>query len=167
MAARAKTPNKDRFVVSSVAFGTQPLSATALVTKLQTPGNYPEATVHRPSAQYPFMNVEFHGRAGFSILIFERPRSLGYLATGQSTPGEPKVLVCLGGQVIEKWPEQLFLGGRRAAEVIRAFMLTGKKSPSCKWTRLDRFRRETVHPGGKGLIRAWKELSALPSFPFT
>jgi hypothetical protein len=158
---------KPEFVVSSVDFD-QPVkfSARKLLAHLRNPANWREASIHPLQTQYPFTNIEFHDRAGFSILLFPSPRAIGTLAASRPRLSEPSVLVCLGGQVIERWPRELFLVPRAAEEVIAEFLIGGKQSKVCWWVRLDQFKRETVHPGGKGLIRLWQRLQSHPNFPF-
>ncbi len=101
---------KSRFMVFGVNFD-QPvrLLACKLLSHLRDRSNWPEASVHPSEGQYPFLNIEFHDRAGFSILIFPSPRAIGRLAASRSRLSAPSVLVCLGGQVIERWPRELFL----------------------------------------------------------
>ena len=148
------------------------LSASEIVEHLSAPGNWHEASIgplhreHPVLAAYPLMNVEFHGRAGFSLLLFPDEQSHGILAATRLELSEPSVYVCLGGQVIEKWPPELFLPREMAQTVIAHFLSAAAPEPSCAWIRLERFRRKTVHPGGKGLIPLWDELSAAPHFPF-
>jgi hypothetical protein len=156
-----------KFVAASVDFDKpRRMSPSKLLDHLKTSGNWPEASIHHATHQYPIMDIEFHGRAGFSLLCFDKASSVGYLAAGSSRLSKPSVLVCLGGQVIEKWPPELFLPLSLAKTVISHFFKTGEREPSVKWVRLDRFRRETVHPGGRGLIPLWQRLRRQPQFPF-
>ena len=112
------------------------------------------------------MNVEFHGQAGFSLLLFSDEQAIGVMASTQSKMSVPSVYVCLGGQVIEKWPRELFLPRMTAEKTISQFLSQAASEPAAFWIRLDRFPRETVHSGGKGLIALWSKLSAQPQFPF-
>lgn len=148
------------------------LSAGEIVDHLSSPENWHEASIgplhreHPVLAAYPLMNAEFHGRAGFSLLLFPDERSNGILAATRAELSEPSVYVCLGGQVIEKWPPELFLSRDMARTVIEHFLSAATPDPSCPWIRLERFPRKTVHSGGKGLIPMWDKLSAAPHFPF-
>lgn len=155
-----------QFVISSLDLeDSQKFSASQILTHLQSAGNWPEVSIHHPSRQYPLMQIEFHGNVGFSMLCFMRSSSVGYLAASTTGLSEPSVFVCLGGQVIEKWPRELFLSLSRARVVISHFLKTGKQLPTVHWVRLDRFPRETVHAGGKGLIPLWQKLSHKANFP--
>lgn len=145
----------------------QRFSASKLLAHLQGAGNWPEASIHDPSRQYPLMDIEFHGNVGFSVLCFARPSSIGYLAVSVAKLSEPTVLVCLGGQVIEKWPRELFLSSSQARAVVSHFLKSGAQLPAVHWVRLDKFQRKTVHPGGKGLIPLWQKLRQKPGFPLT
>jgi len=142
------------------------LSPVRLLEHLENSRNWPEASLHRGPYDFPRLGIEFHGSAGFSLLCFENEASLGYLAASGLLLSPPSVLVCLGGQVIEKWPKELFLSATETKRVLQDFDQTGKQSESVRWVRLDRFRRITVHPGGRGLIPLWDKLRAAPGFPF-
>jgi hypothetical protein len=165
-------PTPDLLVTSLDFAAPQRLSAEELVDHLSTNGNWFEASIgpvraqHEFLAEYPFMNVEFHGRAGFSMLLFIDERSTGVLAAMRAELSKPSVYVCLGGQVIEKWPRELFLAREATVTVLQHFLSTAAQDPSFEWVRLDRFRRETIHAGGKGLIPLWDKLRADPQFPF-
>jgi hypothetical protein len=126
-----KTLTSKPFVVSGIDFQVpQRLSAFKLLSHLRDPSNWPEASIHRATDQYPFVNIEFHCHVGFSVLCFDKPRSVGHLAATASSLSEPRVLVCLDGQVIERWPEELFLSGTATKDVISHFLNTGKRSPT-------------------------------------
>src|SRR5947207_202943 len=155
------------FVTSSPHFA-EPvrLSSAQLIAHLRDSRYLPEASIHPTKRQYPFLNIEFHDRAGFSILCFSNYSSIGRLATSTSRLSPPSVLVCLGGQVIEKWPKELFLTAALAKRIVAEFLRSGKPSRDVRWVRLDRFERETVHAGGRGLTRLWQRLQREPSFPF-
>jgi hypothetical protein len=109
------------------------------------------------------MDIEFHGNVGFSVLCFARPSSVGYLAASGAKLSAPAVLVCLGGQVIEKWPREL----SQARAVVSHFLKSGAQLPSIRWVRPDKFQRKTVHAGGKDLIPLWQKLRQKPGFPLT
>src|ERR1051325_9340733 len=143
-----KASHVSKFVVYSLDFETpQHLSAAKLLNHLSDSSKWPEASIH-PAAeqqQYPFLNIEFHARVGFSVLCFDKPSSLGHLAATSLSLSKPQVLVCLGGQVIERWPRELFLPVANAKRVVSHFLKAGERLPAAHWVRLDRFERETVH----------------------
>ena len=155
-----------QFTISSVDFA-EPvkLSPARLIAHLRD-SRVPEASIHPTDCEYPFLNIEFHGSAGFSFLCFVNASSVGRLAASASRLSPPSVLVCLGGQVIERWPKELFLTAPLAKRVMTEFLGTGQPSREVRWIRLDRFKRETVHPGGRGLIPLWQRLMRERSFPF-
>jgi len=162
------------FIVSCLDFDEpRRLSADEIVDYLATPDHWYELSIgpqhsrHPSLAEYPFMHVEFHGRAGYSLLLFSEESAIGALAATRSELSKPRVYVCLGGQVIEKWPEELFLPPETAVRVIDHFFSAAEREPSAAWIRLDRFKRETVHRGGKGLIPMWEKLRAAPDFPLS
>jgi hypothetical protein len=57
------------------------LSPAAVIARLRDDHNLPEVSIHSRGHQYPFVNIEFHGSAGFSILCFANSSSVGRLAT--------------------------------------------------------------------------------------
>ena len=148
------------------------LSAAQVLAHLSAASNWPEGAVsplttrHPAIAEYPFMSLQFHGAAGFSLHIFPSEKSSSLFADTKSRLSAPTVYVCLGGQVIEKWPRELFLPHETALAVLEQFMATRRRSSSCTWVRLDRFPRVTVHAGGRGLIPLWKKLKLKAEFPF-
>lgn len=148
------------------------LSAAQVLTHLSLAENWPEVAVSSPHsrhpaiAEYPFMGLAFHGAAGFSLHVFPNEESPSFLAATKARLSVPTVLVCLGGQVIEKWPPELFLSRETALALLEQFMAERTQSTSCKWVRLDRFPRVTVHAGGRGLIALWDKLKQKEEFPF-
>lgn len=111
------------------------------------------------------MNIEFHGHIGFSLLLFPSELSNGVLAATSSKLSKPSVLVCLGGQVIEKWPLELFLSRQVTREVVAQFLSTQVAYEGVEWIPLAEFERETVHEGGEGLISLWNKMRSDPRFP--
>lgn len=136
------------------------MSPEALLTRLSDPDTWPEASVHPPVADFPRLGIERHPGMGYSILCHEDERSIGYLAARRAITTSPAIAVNLGGQVIERWPPELFLAEADAAEVLRRFWATGRQHPSFAWIRLDGFEREVLHEGGAGLYEFWKQLAS-------
>ncbi|HEX7810201.1 MAG TPA: hypothetical protein VF608_15805 [Thermoanaerobaculia bacterium] len=141
----------------------QPLSldAASLIAHLMTPGTWPEAVIHPDDERdpYPRMLIEHHRGAGvLSLVCFEDSSSTGHVASVGTRMSAPTVYVCLGGQVIEQWPRELFLQPALAEIVVAGFLENGRQSTSCSWIKLNGFERTTVHPGGRGLIEMWKRL---------
>ena len=98
------TNSRISLVTYSVDFDTpQDFSAEQIIDHVSTEGNWHEISIHpndygNPfTPQYPFMNIEFHGRMGFSLLLFPSESSNGVLAATSSKLSTPSVLVCLGG----------------------------------------------------------------------
>jgi hypothetical protein len=148
------------------------LSAAQVLAHLSVAANWPEGAVSPPHtrhpaiAEYPLLRIEFHGAAGFSLHIFPNEKSPSFFAATKSTLSAPSIYVCLGGQVIEKWPSELFLPRELALAVLNEFMTTQLRPSSCAWVRLDHFPRHTVHTGGRGLIPLWEKLKRNARFPF-
>jgi hypothetical protein len=148
------------FRVSNVDLDATSMSPDALLSRLSDLQEWPEASVHPPVADFPRLDLEYHPGVGYSILCFEDERSIGYLAAQKENTTSPAVAVNLGGQMIEKWPPELFLAEAEAAEVLRHFWATGHQHPSFAWIRLDGFEREVLHEGGASLYEFWKQLSS-------
>ena len=149
------------------------LSARQVIELISESGALPEAQIHsgEPNA-CPRVYIEFHGSAGFTILVLPTPKATGKLAAYNSLRAgsrlsPPSVFVCLGGQVIEQWPRELFQKKTAAVRIVSHFLRTGTCEPSFRWVGLSRFGRSTVHPGGKDLLSTWKQLQARPRFPFS
>ena len=66
------------------------LSAAQVLAHLSAAANWPEGAVsppytrHPAIAEYPFMGLEFHGAAGFSLHIFPTETSPSFLAATKS-----------------------------------------------------------------------------------
>ncbi len=145
------------FIASGIDFEPRQMSATDLLARLATPGAWPEASMHPPEADFPRLGIEAHPGIGVSILCHEDERSIGFLAATQERLSEPRILVNLGGQVIERWPAELFLPETDALTVIERFLESGRQAPEYAWIRLERFPRDTVYEG-PGLLARWREL---------
>ena len=147
------------FQVSSVDLEPTSMSTESLLARISDPRNWPEASVHPPEADFPRLGIEFHPDVGYSILCHEDERSLGFLAATQTATSAPEVPVCIGGQVVEKWPPELFLAEAAAATILDYFFVSGRQHPSFAWARLDHFERELLHEG-PGVYEFWKQLMA-------
>lgn len=145
------------FVARAIDFEPTEMSAADLLARLALPEAWPEASVHPPEADFPRLGIEVHPDSGVSILCHEDERSIGFLAATHERLSEPRVLVNLGGQVIERWPAELFLSQADAHAVVEHFLESGRQAPEYAWIRLDRFPRDTVHEG-PGLLARWREL---------
>lgn len=153
--------NRDKpvFLVSAVDLKPTELSPESLLKRITTPGSWPDAIVSPPDADFPRLHVEFHPGVGVSILCHEDESSVGFLAATREPTTAPAVPVTLGGQVIERWPSELFLTEGQALTIIGHFLGTGRQHPAFQWVRLDDFERETL-PEGPDLAKFWKELNA-------
>jgi hypothetical protein len=147
------------FRVSAVDLKPTTISADALLARVSDPEHWPEASVHPPDADFPRLGIEFHPGVGYSILCHEDERALGSLAAMQTATTAPEVPVNLGGQVVERWPPELFLPEAAAATILKHFLDTGRQHPSFAWVRLDQFERELLHEG-PGLHEYWKQLTS-------
>ena len=153
---------EQQFLVSSADLGPTTLSVAEVLDRLTDGSSLPEAIVHPPVLDFPRLEIEFHPNVGFSILCFEDESSVGYLAAVAPSTSAPEVPVNLGGQVVEKWPRELFLEREDAVAVIEHFFACGQQHPKLAWVRLDAFQREELHHG-PGLYEFWQEISAPPS----
>lgn len=146
------------FIASAIDLEPTQMSAADLLARLATPGAWSEASVYPPEADFPRLGIEVHPGIGVSILCHEDERSIGFLAATQESLSPPRVLVNLGGQVIERWPVELFLSETDAHAVVEHFLESGRQAPEYAWIRLDRFPRDTVYEGSD-LLSRWRELT--------
>lgn len=67
----------------------------------------------------------------------------------------PSIEMELGGQVLERWPRELFVSAERATQALSHFLEFGKQDPTLEWVRIDTFPREIVWEGREGR-EAWE-----------
>lgn len=139
-------------LVSSVDFASTMMSAAELLERISTPGYWHEATVHPADSEFPRLGIEHHRRAGYSILCHQDESSIGFLAALRRPLSALTIAVNLGGQVIERWPPELFLPADAALDIAEHFFATGRQHSGFTWARINRFTRQHVHEG-EGLNR--------------
>jgi hypothetical protein len=105
---------------------------------------------------YPRLHVTWHEGFGFVVHCFENGESWGFFLTEAVSFSSPEVEIEMGGQALEKWPRQLFVGTERALETLDFFLKTGKQSGTQRWVRTDAFPREVVWETRAGRV-AWEE----------
>ena len=72
-----------------------------------------------------------------------------FLVSG-STFGPSAVEINLGGQVLERWPDELFVSDALALRAIAHFLESGQQDPRQPWVRIDTFPRTTIWEGRQG-----------------
>ena len=105
---------------------------------------------------YPRLHLSWHDGHGFVVHCFENDASWGFFLTDALPFSSPEVEIEMGGQALEKWPRQLFVGSKRALEALDFFLKTGKQNETPHWVRADAFPREIVWEGREGR-EAWEK----------
>jgi hypothetical protein len=108
------------------------------------------ASIAPADDQFPLLHVECHEGHGFVIQCYEDEQAWSdFLRTGARC-GPLTIEVNLGGQVLERWPSELFVPEELAHQALNYFLTNGKQDPALHWIRIDAFPRETVWEGREG-----------------
>jgi hypothetical protein len=65
------------------------------------------------------------------------------------------VEINLGGQALERWPQELFVPESIARQAVEYFVSAGKQDPVLHWIRIDAFPREIIWEDRAGR-EAWE-----------
>lgn len=106
---------------------------------------------------YPRADLTWHDGHGFVLQCFEDGQSWGFFLAEPGEFSEPEIEIEMGGQALEKWPRQLFVGSEFAREALEAFLADGRQKPALRWVRTDGgFPRQIVwdERGGR---EAWEK----------
>ena len=130
-------------------------SARDLLADVRSRPVWDGASISPVDAEYPRVHVDWHEGHGFVFQCYEDEGSWSdFLVTSQHF-SPPSIGVELGGQVLERWPRELFVSAERATEALNHFLEFGKQDPTLAWIRIDSFPRETVWDGRDGR-EAWE-----------
>ncbi|MBI2074167.1 MAG: hypothetical protein HYW06_10805 [Gemmatimonadetes bacterium] len=125
-------------------------SASELLTILRRGEIWGEASIYPKLADFPRALLSFHEGHGFVVQCYEDQRSRSDFLVTAGELSRPHVEIQLGGQALERWPQELFVPEALAVEALEWFLDSGKLKPDLHWVRIDRFPREIVWEGREG-----------------
>ena len=125
-------------------------SVTAIFARLQSGPAWDVASIEPVDDQFPRLHIEWHGGNGFVIQCYEDENSWSDFLLAGPGFGPPAVEINLGGQALERWPQELFVPAGLAHRAVEYFLNCGKQDPALHWARIDAFPRETIWEGRKG-----------------
>jgi hypothetical protein len=130
-------------------------SESAILVRVQSGPVWDVASIAPVNNRFPRLHIEWHGGNGFVIQCYEDEHSWSdFLVAGPSC-GPPAVEINLGGQALERWPQELFVPEQLAHRAVEYFLNSGKQDPSLHWARIDAFPRETIWEGHESR-EAWE-----------
>lgn len=135
--------------------------ASELITMLNSGKVRLEACIYPKTDQFPRATIDWHKGYGFVFHCFEDDRSRGYFLVSSEVKASPQVEIVLGGQVMERWPPELFVPESLVFEALEFFLESGQLKPNLQWVRTDQFERECVWEGRKGR-EAWEASRRFP-----
>ncbi len=122
-------------------------SASKVLARVRSVAPWDEASIYPARSDFPRVHISWHDSEGFNVHCFENKQSLGrFLVSGREF-SPPGIEINLGGQVLERWPRELFVSEAFAAEALEYFLDYAKLKPSLAWTETGDFPRETIWEG--------------------
>jgi hypothetical protein len=142
-------PHSFRLSFVSSASGIVVPSTGELFARLRSAASWDEASIHPAESSFPRVHISWHPAVGFNLHCFETEQSLGqFLVTGTEF-SFPKIEINLGGQVLERWPRELFVSEDLATEALEYFLDHAELKPLLSWIGTGEFPRETIWEGLK------------------
>ena len=130
-------------------------SVSAILARVQSCPVWDVASIAPVDDPFPRLHIEWHGGNGFVIQCYDDENSWSdFLLSGPSC-GPPAVEINLGGQALERWPQELFVPEKLAHRAVEYFFNSGRQDPALHWIRIDAFPRETIWEGHKDR-EAWE-----------
>jgi hypothetical protein len=133
-------------------------SASELLADVQTRPVWDGASISPANAEYPRVHLDWHEGHGFVFQCYGDGESWSDFLVTSRQFSTPSAEVELGGQALERWPNELFASAERAAQALSHFLEFGKQDPTLEWIRIDAFPREIVWEGREGR-EAWERAS--------
>jgi len=131
------------------------VSVSAILARVQSGPVWDVASIAPVDSGFPRLHIEWHGGNGFVIQCYEDEHSWSDFLLAGPRCGVPTVEINLGGQALERWPQELFVPEKLAHRAVEYFLNSGKEDPALCWARIDAFPRETIWEGHKGR-EAWE-----------
>ncbi len=154
MSVEKRSPFRVSFVTGQPEL--QVVSVTAIFARLQSGPAWDIASIAPVDDQFPRLHIEWHGSNGFVIQCYEDENSWSDFLLAGPDCGPPAVEINLGGQALERWPQELFVPVGFAQRAVEYFLNCGKQDPALHWARIDAFPRETIWEGRKSR-EAWED----------
>ena len=124
--------------------------ASEILARVQSSPVWDVASIAPADEQFPLLHIEWHVGRGFVMQCYENENSWSdFLVVGPEC-GPPAIEINLGGQVLERWPSELFVPKELAGPALDYFLVSGKQDATLHWVRIDAFRRETIWEGREG-----------------
>src|SRR2546430_2269419 len=130
-------------------------SASAILARVQQGPVWDLASIAPIDDPFPRLHIEWHGGNGFVIQCYEDEHSWSDFLLAAPSYGPPAVEINLGGQALERWPQELFVPEKLAHRAVEYFLNSGKQDPALHWVRIDAFPRETIWERREGR-EAWE-----------
>ena len=91
---------------------------SAILARVQSGPVWDVASIAPVDSGFPRLHIEWHGGNGFVIQCYEDEHSWSdFLLAGPSC-GPPAVEINLGGQALERWPQELFVPEKLAHQAV-------------------------------------------------
>ena len=141
------------FVTGGPEMGIAPVSK--ILARVQSGPVWDVASIAPVDDPFPRLHIEWHPGNGFVILCYEDEHSWSDFLLAGPGCGPPAVELNLGGQALERWPQELFVPEKLAHRAVEYFLNSGKQDPALHWVKIGAFPRETIWEGHKGR-EAWE-----------
>ncbi len=122
-------------------------SASEVLARVRSVAPWDEASICPARSEFPRVHISWHDSEGFNVHCFENEQSLGQFLVNGREFSPPGIEINLGGQVLERWPRELFVSEALAAEALEYFFDYAEPKPSLCWTGTGDFPRETIWEG--------------------
>ncbi len=148
-----KTTLRVSFVTGGPELRIVPVST--ILSRVQSGPVWNVASIAPVDEAFPLLQIEWHEGNGFVIQCYEHEQSWSDFLLAGPGCGPPAVEINLGGQALERWPQELFVPEKLAHQAVEYFLNSGKQDPALHWVRIDAFPGETIWEGHKGR-EAWE-----------
>lgn len=122
-------------------------SADEVLARVRSAAAWDEASISPVKKDFPRLHIAWHEGYGFIVHCFENNRSPGQFLVNSCAFSAPSIEINIGGQALERWPQELFVSEALAAESLEHFLEHGEPKPSLSWTRTGDFPRDTIWQG--------------------
>ncbi len=153
MSVERRSAFRVSFVTGGPELGIAPVSK--ILARVQSGPVWDVASIAPVDESFPRLHIEWHGGNGFVIQCYEDEYSWSDFLLACPRCGPPAVEINLGGQALERWPQELFVPENLAYRAVEYFLNSGKQDPALHWVRIDAFPRETIWEGCEGR-EAWE-----------
>lgn len=103
-------------------------SVSAILARVQSGPAWDGASLAPAEEPFPLLHIEWHVGKGFVVQCYEDEQSWSDFLQVGSRCGPPAVEINLGGQVLERWPSELFVPEELARQAVDCFLAFGRTS---------------------------------------